>query len=219
MVRTVRVPLQACAATSRPIRTQHRGEPDSLTVADSLCSRKQAEDAGNDCQPDLKEQPVPTDSLQRPSTPKVMELPVPTKPPGLPSSFPAVDRLQPQIIGNCPSSMEVAGLLPMPHVEQQDVQKDYSAAYKDAVNGNFNSSTITDLPPPAITTGPMTEHCRKRKDTFRRYRDRASSPLSVYTCLSVVDAYVDAELSTSTSPRPQHESGTCHNQQPDDWFL
>ena len=75
--------------------------------------------------------------------------------------------------------------------------KDYSAAYKDAVNGNFNSSTITDLLPPNYnyTESQLTETLRKRKDTFRRYRDLSIFAFIGVYLLSVVDAYVDAELS------------------------
>ena len=75
--------------------------------------------------------------------------------------------------------------------------KDYSAAYKDAANGNWNSTTITDLLPPNYnySQSQLTEVLRKRKDTYRRYRDLSIFAFIGVYLLSVVDAYVDAELS------------------------
>ena len=74
--------------------------------------------------------------------------------------------------------------------------KDYSTAYKDAMNGNMQSSSITDLlPPDGIAETQLKELLRKRKDTYRRYRDLSIfASIGVYL-LSVIDAYVDAELS------------------------
>ena len=60
--------------------------------------------------------------------------------------------------------------------------KDYSAAYKDAVNNNWTAKSITEL-------------LKRRKDTYRRYRDISVFAFIAVYALSVVDAYVDAELS------------------------
>lgn len=86
---------------------------DSLTVADSLAAENKRKMLEMTASPDLKEQPVPTDSLQKVSTPKGGYL-IPQKPPGLPSSFPAVDKFTTASIGNCPSSMEDLPVVPMP---------------------------------------------------------------------------------------------------------
>ena len=76
---------------------------------------------------------------------------------------------------------------------------DYADAYRDAVNGNWNSSSITDLLPPGytgnISHSQLTETLRRRKDTYRRYRDLSIFAFAAVYLLSVVDAYVDAELS------------------------
>lgn len=76
---------------------------------------------------------------------------------------------------------------------------DYSNAYKDAVNENWTSSNITDLVSPGylqvVSKTQLTETLRKRKDTFRRYRDLSIFAFIGVYLLSVVDAYVDAELS------------------------
>ena len=75
--------------------------------------------------------------------------------------------------------------------------KDYSTAYKDAMNGNMQSSSITDLLPPGYTVSEtqLKELLRKRKDTYRRYRDLSIFAFTGVYLLSVIDAYVDAELS------------------------
>ncbi len=77
--------------------------------------------------------------------------------------------------------------------------KDYAAAYKDAVNDNWSSSSITDLLPASYIRGTsktqVTETLRKRKDMYRRYRDLSIFAFIGVYALSVVDAYVDAELS------------------------
>lgn len=77
--------------------------------------------------------------------------------------------------------------------------KDYMRAYKDAASGNINSTSVTDLLPPGyidrVTPTQLTETLRKRKDTYRRYRDMSIFAFIGVYLLSVVDAYVDAELS------------------------
>ncbi len=77
--------------------------------------------------------------------------------------------------------------------------KDYSAAYKDAVNDNWSSKNITDLLPAnylkRTSESQITEVLKKRKDLYRRYRDMSIFAFIGVYLLSVVDAYVDAELS------------------------
>ena len=76
---------------------------------------------------------------------------------------------------------------------------DYQAAYVDAVNENWDASSITDLLPPGylerVGKTQVTETLRRRKDTYRRWRDLSIfATIGVYL-ISVIDAYVDAELS------------------------
>ena len=77
--------------------------------------------------------------------------------------------------------------------------KDYSSAYKDAVNNNWTAKSITELIPARYlartSTSQVTELLRKRKDTYRRYRDISVFAFIAVYALSVIDAYVDAELS------------------------
>ena len=82
---------------------------------------------------------------------------------------------------------------------QSQLYKDYQAAYVDAVNDKWDSSSITDLLPPGYTDrvshSQITETLRKRKDTYRRWRDLSIFAFIGVYLISVVDAYVDAELS------------------------
>ncbi|MCR5574062.1 MAG: hypothetical protein K6F78_04495 [Bacteroidaceae bacterium] len=77
--------------------------------------------------------------------------------------------------------------------------KDYSSAYKDAVNNNWTAKSITELIPKRYlertSSTQVTELLRKRKDTYRRYRDISVFAFIAVYALSVIDAYVDAELS------------------------
>ncbi|MCR4764603.1 MAG: hypothetical protein K5856_00285 [Bacteroidaceae bacterium] len=77
--------------------------------------------------------------------------------------------------------------------------KDYSAAYKDAVNNNWTAKSITELIPSRYlartSTSQVTELLKNRKDTYRRYRDISVFAFIAVYALSVIDAYVDAELS------------------------
>lgn len=77
--------------------------------------------------------------------------------------------------------------------------KDYSQAYLDIMDDDPNTKSFEDfLPPSANISGQEARYkeiFRKRKDLFRRQRDLSIfSFIGVYL-LSVIDAYVDAELS------------------------
>lgn len=77
--------------------------------------------------------------------------------------------------------------------------KDYTQAYKDAVNENWKATSITSLIPEGyidrIDKTQLTKVLKNRKDRFRRYRDLSIFAFIAVYALSVVDAYVDAELS------------------------
>lgn len=77
--------------------------------------------------------------------------------------------------------------------------RDYFNAYRDAANGNWNSTNITELIPPSymeqVSQSQLIDLLRRRKDTFRRYRDLSIFAFIGVYLLSVIDAYVDAELS------------------------
>ncbi|MEG1563682.1 MAG: DUF5683 domain-containing protein [Bacteroides sp.] len=75
--------------------------------------------------------------------------------------------------------------------------KDYSQAYQDIMDSNPNTNSFEDLLPPnySIDKSRLTDLLRRRKDTFRRYRDLSIFAFIGVYLISIVDAYVDAELS------------------------
>ena len=187
--------FQACAAASDRY-TQHRGKPGQPRCCRQSCGRKQTEDAGNDRQP----RPEGTARAYRQSAkghrPQKV-VPNPTKATWLALVIPGGGQIYNRKYWKLPIFYGGFAGCAYALTWNSKMYKDYSAAYKDAVNGNFNSSTITDLLPPNYnyTESQLTETLRKRKDTFRRYRDLSIFAFIGVYLLSVVDAYVDAELS------------------------
>ena len=187
--------FQACAAASDRY-TQHRGKPGQPRCCRQSCGRNKRKMLEMTASPDLKEQPVPTDSLQKAIDPKRW-VPNPTKATWLALVIPGGGQIYNRKYWKLPIFYGGFAGCAYALTWNSKMYKDYSAAYKDAVNGNFNSSTITDLLPPNYnyTESQLTETLRKRKDTFRRYRDLSIFAFIGVYLLSVVDAYVDAELS------------------------
>ena len=74
--------------------------------------------------------------------------------------------------------------------------KDYSRAYLDIMDSDPTTNSYKEiLPPNNKTEAQLKELLRKRKDMVRRDRDlRIFAFIGVYL-ISIVDAYVDAELS------------------------
>ncbi len=75
--------------------------------------------------------------------------------------------------------------------------KDYSQAYIDIMDDNPNTKSYEDLLPPnsQYNTEQLKNTLKRRKDTFRRYRDLSIFAFIGVYLISVIDAYVDAELS------------------------
>ena len=77
--------------------------------------------------------------------------------------------------------------------------KDYSQAYLDIMDDDPNTKSYEDFIPSSISIAGQEERFkeifRKRKDLYRRQRDLSIfCSIGVYL-LSIIDAYVDAELS------------------------
>lgn len=75
---------------------------------------------------------------------------------------------------------------------------DYSQAYLDIMDDDPNTNSFLDLLPNRLSNYSETqlkEIIRKRKDMFRRYRDLSIFAVIGVYLISIVDAYVDAELS------------------------
>ena len=80
--------------------------------------------------------------------------------------------------------------------------KDYSQAYQDIMSDHPNNDSYMDFMPPSVSKDAVNsrlsyyqELFRKRKDLYRRQRDLSIIAFIAVYLLSVVDAYVDAELS------------------------
>ncbi len=121
---------------------------DSLTVADSLAAENKRKMLEMTASPDLKEQPVPYRQSAKGCRPQKVGTYSQQKPPGLPSSFPAVDRIYNRKYWKLPIFYGGFAGCAYALTWNSKMYKDYSAAYKDAVNGNPNTSTINDLLPP-----------------------------------------------------------------------
>lgn len=77
--------------------------------------------------------------------------------------------------------------------------KDYSQAYSDIMDGDPNTNSYYDLIV-GVTIDEKTDTrysslLKKRKDYYRRYRDISVFAFIGVYLLSIIDAYVDAELS------------------------
>lgn len=106
----------------------------------------------------------------------------------------------------------------------QQMYSDYSQAYLDIMDSDPNTKSYLDMLPPnydvASREAYLKEVFKRRKDYYRRYRDMSIIAFGAVYALSVIDAYVDAELSVfdispnlSMSVRPAVISDT-HALQP-----
>jgi hypothetical protein len=75
--------------------------------------------------------------------------------------------------------------------------KDYSQAYMDIMDSDPNTDSYLDLLPAnsSYTESQLQTVLKKRKDSYRRYRDLSIFAFIGVYLISVIDAYVDAELS------------------------
>ena len=148
--------------------------------------------------PDIREEPVPADSLQNVVDVKRW-VPNPTKATWLALVIPGGGQIYNRKFWKLPIFYGGFAGCAYALTWNSKMYNDYADAYRDAVNGNWNSSSITDLLPPGytgnISHSQLTETLRRRKDTYRRYRDLSIFAFAAVYLLSVVDAYVDAELS------------------------
>lgn len=75
--------------------------------------------------------------------------------------------------------------------------KDYSQAYLDIMDSNPNTKSYEDLLPPNANYNEeqLKNTLKRRKDSFRRFRDLSVFAFIGVYLISIIDAYVDAELS------------------------
>ncbi len=78
--------------------------------------------------------------------------------------------------------------------------RDYSQAYQDIMDSDPTTSSYLEMLPMGYDITGREEHFKsvfkRKKDFYRRFRDLSILCIAGVYLLSVVDAYVDAELST-----------------------
>lgn len=178
------------------VRQAARMQADSIVTADSIAAENKKKLLEMTSAPVLKESEVPADSLKKEINQKIW-VPNPTKATWLALVIPGGGQIYNRKYWKLPIFYGGFAGCAYALTWNSKMYKDYSTAYKDAMNGNMQSSSITDLLPPGykISETQLKELLRKRKDTYRRYRDLSIFAFIGVYLLSVIDAYVDAELS------------------------
>ena len=168
----------------------------AVVPADSIAAENKKKLLEMTSAPVLKESEVPADSLKKEIDQKIW-VPNPTKATWLALVIPGGGQIYNRKYWKLPIFYGGFAGCAYALTWNSKMYKDYSTAYKDAMNGNMQSSSITDLLPPGykISETQLKELLRKRKDTYRRYRDLSIFAFIGVYLLSVIDAYVDAELS------------------------
>ena len=171
---------------------------DSLAIADSIAAenKKRLLEMTSSTTPQVS--PTPTDSINGALNKKVF-IPNPTKATWLALVIPGGGQIYNRKYWKLPILYGGFAGCAYALTWNNKMYKDYMQAYKDAALGNWEANSIHDLLPPGyLDRTPktqITETLRKRKDTYRRYRDLSIFAFIGVYLISVIDAYVDAELS------------------------
>ena len=171
---------------------------DSLAIADSIAAenKKRLLEMTSSTTPQVS--PTPTDSINGALDKKVF-IPNPTKATWLALVIPGGGQIYNRKFWKLPIIYGGFAGCAYALTSNNKMYKDYMQAYKDAALGNWEANSIHDLLPPGyLDRTPktqITETLRKRKDTYRRYRDLSIFAFIGVYLISVIDAYVDAELS------------------------
>lgn len=167
-------------------------------TADSIAHENKKKMLELTASPDIKQEKDPTDSLSR-ELKRKQWVPNPTKATWLALVIPGGGQIYNRKYWKLPIVYGGFAGCAYALTWNGKMYKDYQAAYVDAVNEKWDSSSITDLLPPGyidrVSHSQITETLRKRKDTYRRWRDLSIFAFIGVYLISVVDAYVDAELS------------------------
>lgn len=184
------------ADTARMLPLRSVAVADSLAVADSIAAENKRKLLEMTAVPPLDEKPVSTDSLKKEVNRKIW-VPNPTKATWLALVIPGGGQIYNRKYWKLPIFYGGFAGCAYALTWNSKMYKDYMQAYKDAMAGNMKASSIQDLLPPgySIPDSQLKELLRRRKDTYRRYRDLSIFAFIGVYLLSVVDAYVDAELS------------------------
>lgn len=171
---------------------------DSLAIADSIAAenKKRLLEMTSSTTPQVS--PTPTDSINGALNKKVF-IPNPTKATWLALVIPGGGQIYNRKYWKLPIIYGGFAGCAYALTWNNKMYKDYMQAYKDAALGNWEANSIHDLLPPGyLDRTPktqITETLRKQKDTYRRYRDLSIFAFIGVYLISVIDAYVDAELS------------------------
>lgn len=171
---------------------------DSLAIADSIAAenKKRLLEMTSTATPQVP--PTPTDSLHNALNKKVF-IPNPTKATWLALVIPGGGQIYNRKYWKLPIIYGGFAGCAYALTWNNKMYKDYMQAYKDAAQDNWEANSINDLLPPGyldrVPHSQITETLRKRKDTYRRYRDLSIFAFIGVYLISVIDAYVDAELS------------------------
>ncbi len=171
---------------------------DSIALADSIAAenKKRLLEITSSTTPQVS--PTPTDSINGALNKKVF-IPNPTKATWLALVIPGGGQIYNRKYWKLPIIYGGFAGCAYALTWNNKMYKDYMQAYKDAALGNWEANSIHDLLPPGyLDRTPktqITETLRKRKDTYRRYRDLSIFAFIGVYLISVIDAYVDAELS------------------------
>lgn len=167
-------------------------------TADSIANENKKKMLELTASPDIKQEKDPKDSLSR-ELKRKQWVPNPTKATWLALVIPGGGQIYNRKYWKLPIVYGGFAGCAYALTWNGKMYKDYQAAYVDAVNEKWDSSSITDLLPPGyidrVSHSQITETLRKRKDTYRRWRDLSIFAFIGVYLISVVDAYVDAELS------------------------
>ena len=171
---------------------------DSIALADSIAAenKKRLLEMTSSTTPQVS--PTPTDSINGALNKKVF-IPNPTKATWLALVIPGGGQIYNRKFWKLPIIYGGFAGCAYALTWNNKMYKDYMQAYKDAALGNWEANSIHDLLPPGyLDRTPktqITETLRKQKDTYRRYRDLSIFAFIGVYLISVIDAYVDAELS------------------------
>ena len=182
-------------ALSDPI-LQRVSTADSLAVADSIAAENKKRLLEMTSTPTPQVPDTPADSLNKELNKKVF-IPNPTKATWLALVIPGGGQIYnrkywklPIIYGGfagCAYALSWNGKM----------YKDYSQAYLDIMDSNPNTKSYEDLLPPnaQYNEEQLKNTLKRRKDSFRRFRDLSIFAFIGVYLISIIDAYVDAELS------------------------
>ena len=188
------------ATYAQNTQEQRKSAPRDSLVADSLAKKNRQAAEELTAPVDTAQLALKTDSLQREiSQPKKRFIPNSNRATWLAMVFPGAGQIYNRKYWKLP--IVYGGVVGCAYALNWNnkMYKDYSQAYLDIMDDDPNTKSYEDfLPLNSSISGQeerFKEIFRKRKDIYRRQRDLSIFAFIGVYLLSVIDAYVDAELS------------------------